>query len=142
MIGNPIELIKFLYNQEKDKIFEIKEPSKKRKLTQNSYYWVLLNKLALKLKLSKEEIHLGLLKEYSIRYQIMIPKGKLPRELKYYEKKGEIKNREVYNIFTPSHELDKKEFALLLDGIIQECKQFQIPTLTPEEIAKLKYYER
>ena len=39
MIGQPLKLIEFLYLQEKDKIFEIKEYKKKRNNNQNSRYW-------------------------------------------------------------------------------------------------------
>lgn len=46
MIGNAKDILYFIFNQEKDKIFEIKEFKKKRTLTSNAYYWVLLNKLA------------------------------------------------------------------------------------------------
>ena len=35
--------------------------------------------------------------------------------------------------------MDSKEFAVLLDGVISECEQVGIPTLTPPEIAKLKF---
>ena len=37
--------------------------------------------------------------------------------------------------------MDKKEFSILLEGLIQEAQQQGIPTLTPNEIAKLRYIE-
>ena len=45
MIGKPIELIQYLYNQDKDKKFEIKEKRAKRSLSQNSYAWELITKI-------------------------------------------------------------------------------------------------
>ena len=46
MIGKPIELIQWLYNQDKEKQFEVKEHKIKRSLTANSYCWVLIWKIA------------------------------------------------------------------------------------------------
>ena len=56
MIGNVEQIIHWLFNQDKDKLFEIKENSKHRTLTQNSYAWHLINELANKLNISKEDM--------------------------------------------------------------------------------------
>ncbi len=37
--------------------------------------------------------------------------------------------------------MDKNEFNVLLEGTIQEAEQQGIPTLTPNEIAKLRWIE-
>lgn len=37
--------------------------------------------------------------------------------------------------------MDKNEFRVLLDGVIQEAQQLGICTLTPDEIAKLRWVE-
>lgn len=65
MIGTPIKLIQFLYNQEKDKLFQIKEYKQKITLTQNGYAWALINELANKMRVSKEEMYLKMLEDYS-----------------------------------------------------------------------------
>ena len=64
MIGNAEQIIHWLFNQEKTKIYEIKEKHKQRTLTQNSYAWSLINQLGNKLNLSKEEVYLDMLKHY------------------------------------------------------------------------------
>lgn len=46
MIGNPRTIIKWLFEQDENKKFEIKELKPKRSLTANAYYWALLNQLA------------------------------------------------------------------------------------------------
>ena len=43
MVGNAKAIIEYLFNQDKDKLYEIKEHKAKRTLTQNEYYWVLVN---------------------------------------------------------------------------------------------------
>lgn len=143
MIGSPIELIQYLYNQDKDKKFEIKEKREKRSLSQNSYAWELITKIGNALRKSKEEVYLQMLKDYGQSEIVSIlssidPKG----YFKYYEKigTGVVNNKEFshYKIFKGSSEFDSKEMTILIDGIIQECKQLGIETLTPDEIAKLK----
>ena len=41
-------------------------------------------------------------------------------------------------MFEGSSEMDSREMAILLDGVVQEAEQLGIPTLTPNEIARLK----
>ena len=64
MLGKPLDLINWLYNQEKDKLYEIKEYKQKRSLNANAYMWVLINEIANKVHLSKEEVYLNMLKSY------------------------------------------------------------------------------
>ena len=143
MIGSPIEIIQWLYNQEKDKKFEIKEKRSKRSLSQNSYAWELITKIGNILRKSKEEVYLQMLKDYGQSEIVSILSSIEPKGyFKYYEKIGTgiVNNKEFthYKIFKGSSEFDSKEMTILIDGIIQECKQLGIETLTPDEIAKLK----
>lgn len=143
MIGSPIKIIQWLYNQDKDKKFEIKEKREKRSLSQNSYAWELITKIANILRKSKEEVYLQMLKDYGQSEIVSILSSIEPKGyFKYYEKigTGVVNNKEFthYKIFKGSSEFDSKEMTILIDGIIQECKQLGIETLTPDEIAKLK----
>ena len=47
-----------------------------------------------------------------------------------------------YHIFRGSHEYDTKEMATLIDGTISEAKELGIETLTPDELERLKGYEK
>lgn len=140
MVGNALKLIEFLYIQDKDKLYEVKEYKKKRNNNQNSRYWKLINELSLKTKISVEELHFNMLKNYSQRYEILVPADKEIRGIEYYEKKSKInkngKEFYVYHVYTPSHELKTDEFAILLDGLIQDCKQQGIDTRSPDEIKR------
>lgn len=146
MVGNALKIIQWLYNQDKEKIFEIKEPKAKRTLTQNSYYWVLVNELANCLRKSKEEIHFELLKNYSQVALITIKSNvDIKGYIRYYEldREANINGVEfnVYKVYKGSSEMDKKEFGVLLEGVIQEARQQGIVTLTKNEIEKLRYIE-
>ncbi len=127
----------------------------KRSLDANSYYWALLNQLAGVLGLSQDELHAMLLDRYgklreredgsitvfTIRSDID-PKEVTPysRPLKHGEKDG--KAFTVYGVLKGSSEMDSKEFSILLDGLISECKEQKIETMTPKELERLKGYEQ
>lgn len=86
MIGNALKIIQWLYNQDKNKLYDIKEYKEKRTLTQNAYYWVLVNEIANHLKLSKEEVHFNMLQNYSQVALITIKSDiDVKGYIKYYE---------------------------------------------------------
>ena len=143
LVGNKNKIISWLLNQE-EKLFEIKEYKEKRNLDQNAKYYKLLNELALTLKIGTEELHFEMLKNYSVRYQILIPKETELRGIKYYELKKTIKKDNklfnIYEVYVPSHELKTDEFALLLNGLIEECKNQDIEVRSPSEIREEEMY--
>lgn len=143
MVGNAEQIIHWLFNQDKDKLFEIKENSRHRTLTQNAYAWSLINELANKLNLSKEETYLKMLKDYGQSTILSILKEvDINGFFKYYEIIGEseLKGKIFIHIkvFKGSSQFNTKEMAIFLNGIIQECESVGIPTLTEEQIKKLK----
>lgn len=146
MIGNAKAIIEYLFNQGKDKLYEIKEHRAKRTLTQNAYYWVLVNELANCLRKSKEEVHFDLLRDYS---QVALVTLKSNVDIKGYIRYYEFEREtiisgvkfNIYKVYKGSSEMNRKEFSILLEGLIQEAQQQGIPTLTPNEIAKLRYIE-
>ena len=144
MIGNAQAIIAWLFEQDKQKIFEIKEKKKKRSLTANSYYWSLLNQLASVMRMDNQECHFLMLKRYG-QYEVVSIRSDviLHGYFKYYEEigKGTVNGKEFthYKIYKGSSQMDSKEFAILLDGVRSECEEVGIPTLTPSEIAQLKF---
>ena len=144
MIGNAQAIIAWLFEQDKEKIFEIKEKKKKRSLTANSYYWSLLNQLASVMRMDNQECHFIMLKRYG-QYEVVSIRSdvSLHSYFKYYEEigKGTVNGKEFthYKIYKGSSQMDSKEFAILLDGVRSECEEIGIPVLTPSEIAQLKF---
>lgn len=144
MIGNSQAIITWLFEQDKQKIFEIKEKKKKRSLTANSYYWSLLNQLASVMRMDNQECHFLMLKRYG-QYEVVSIRSdvSLHSYFKYYEEigKGTVNGKEFthYKIYKGSSKMDSKEFSILLDGIRSECEEVGIPTLTQSEIAQLKF---
>lgn len=135
----------------KDYELTIQEKKHKRTLTANAYYQVLLDKLSKVVGTSREELHEQLL----IRYGSTATKDDIPILFtlradinphlvsKYVAivKTKEIKGKmfAVYRVLKGSSEMDSKEFNHLLEGLISECQEVGIETMTPEEIARLRY---
>lgn len=143
MEGKIDEIIQWLFKQDKDKIYEIKEKKEKRSLSQNAYAWKLITEIGNVLRKSKEEIYLNMLKDYGQSQIISILSTVDPNGyLKYYEEigTGVVNNKEFthYKIFKGSSEFDTKEMSIFIDGIIQECNNLGIATLSKEEIASLR----
>ena len=143
MIGSPIQIIEWLYNQDKDKLFEIKLKTKTRTLTQNAYVWELITQLGNVLKISKEDLYLKMLEDYG-QSSIISVKSEIGLNgfFKYYKEIGKSKLNNVefthYKIYKGSSQYDTIEMSIFIDGIIQECESVGIPTLTKEQIEKLK----
>jgi len=125
----------------------LKPVSKKRSLTANGYYQVLLDKLTAVVGGRREEIHRELLARYGVtdlghdgkpillRMQADID----PAELSgiYVDAIGEQDGYIVYRVLKGSSKMDSVEFSHLLDGLISECKELGIEVLSDEELQRL-----
>ena len=143
MIGNSQEIIQYLFEQDREKLFDIKEYREKRSLSQNAYAWKLINEIGNKIGKSKEEVYLQMLKDYGQSEIISMlstiePKG----YFKYYEiiGIGIVNDKEFthYKIFKGSSEFNTLEMKIFIDGIIQEATQLGIPTITEKELESMR----
>lgn len=155
MRGRPSDLVAWLFEQPKDKIFEVSEYREKRSLSANSYYWVLVGQIAEKMNLPRETVHRQLMTDYGTWLYddngspiwVIFPENKpLPKDGYYFDtkaqvavkgaKSGEEKGR-AYIVIKGSHEYDSKEMYDLIQGAVQEAKQLDIETRTPAEIQEM-----
>lgn len=132
----------------------IKEYKERRSLKANAYSWALTDKLAEKMlvagvKLSKEEMHSEMIFRYGqteicngAPVTMSVLEGIKVSE--YYPYAREIGQSETHGkmfshwrIYRGSHTYDKREMALFIKGICEECRDLGIPTETPEEIARM-----
>lgn len=146
MIGTAETLVKWLFNQDRAKLFEIKAHKEKRTLSQNAYMWSLINEIANKMRMQKEDVYLNMIKDYSQSMLVTIRADiDVSKFFKYYEFEREAKINgvefKIYKVYEGSSQMDKNEFRVLLDGVIQEAEQLGICTLTPAEIDKLRWIE-
>ena len=142
MIGISKELIPWLLNQEPGEKFEIKKYRKKRSLNANAYAWALITKIANAMRISKEECYLNMLKHYGQSEIIsVLSEIDISGYVKYYEPIGRAflqgKDFTHYKVYKGSSEYDTREMSILIDGIVQECKNLDIETMPETEIKRL-----
>ena len=143
MQGKAQEIMTWLWNQDREKTFEIKEHKDKRSKSQNSYAWELIGKMADVLRKSKEDVYLEMLKSYGQSEIVSMLSSINPNGyFKYYDAIGTgiVNDKEFthYKIFKGSSEFDTKEMTIFIDGIIQEAENLGIPTLTEEQIQNMR----
>ena len=143
MIGKASEIIKWLFEQDREKVFEVKEHKEKRSLNANAYAWSLITKIADALRTSKEECYLEMLKRYG-QSEIVSVLSEINVEgyFKYYEPiaTATLQGKEFthYKIYKGSSEYNTREMSILIDGIVSEAKELGIETIPPNEIERLK----
>lgn len=146
MIGNKNKIINWILEKNDTEIFEIKKYIKKRTLKSNAYYYSLLNQLSTKLKIPSEELHFEYIKRSSPFIEVLIPIEADSRVFEYYEIKKYIekdnKQFKIVKIYTASHLLNTVEMGMLLDNLIEDCKDNGISTMTPEELSKMRSLEK
>lgn len=143
MTGTPNQIINYLLEQDKNKLFDISEHHEKRSLNANAYMWALIGKMGDALRLSKEEIYFQMLKDYGQSEVIsLLSEINVDGYFKYYEVIGEseLKGKlfKHLKIYKGSSEYDTREMSILLDGVIREAESVGIETMTPTEIERLK----
>lgn len=128
-----------------------------RSRTANNYFFVLVEKLANALRYSKPYIHNLMLRKYGQLQQIdgkpvwvVLPESEEVTkrvdedETLHVRPTDEVKQGKdgkmyrTYLLLKGSHELNSKEFSILLDGIISDCKEQNIEVLPPAEIERMK----
>lgn len=122
---------------------EVKPFRKRRSLNANAYAWKLITEIADVLRTAKETVYLQMLKRYG-QSELISVLSHIPINgfVKYYEEAGEStlngKLFKHYRVYKGSSEFDTREMSILIDGIVSEAKELNIPTETPEEIARIK----
>jgi len=130
---------------------EIKKHRKIRSKNANSYFHVLVNKIAAETPETEDEVKARLITSYGPlartsdgKYLMFI----LPKDVdatEYY-KYAVLYDQRVVNgvtcnmwkVYKDSHKMDTKEMARVIDGAIREAKDLGIETETPEELARMK----
>lgn len=143
MIGNPQEILQWLFDQDKNKKFEVKEYHKKRSLNANAYAWALIGKIADVLRNSKDEIYLEMLKKYGQSEIVSVLSDiNVTGYFKYFEEIATVKlqgkNFTHYKVFKGTSEYNTAEMAVFIDGVISEADELGIDTLPPDEVKKIK----
>lgn len=115
-----------------------------RSLKANAYLWALIGKIANALRESKEDIYLDMLKSYGQGGVASVQErdeARFCKSYKYHEFMGESTNKgklfKHYHFWVGSSEYNRAEFAILLDGVVQEAKNLGIETRPEAEIKSM-----
>lgn len=147
IVGDKTKCLRWLIDAP-DKEYKITEFHPKRTLTANAFYWRLLGQLAELLGTSNDELHNELLRRYSkpfpledgvvtITLKSDIPVTALPGHWMEYKSNGEFT---AYIRLKGSSDMDSKEFSRLVDGLVSECKEVGIETMSTRELERLRGY--
>ena len=125
---------------------EVGKKRKKRSLDANAYAWVLMQKIAEATHSDKWTVYLEMLKRYSRAFTFVIVKpSALDRAVELFRTcvdLGEVKvngaEGHQLQVYFGSSQFDTKEMSVLLDGIVSECRELGIETMTPNELERLK----
>lgn len=122
----------------------------KRSLNANSYFHVLVNKIAKAMNLSEEEVKTKMVLDYGTiateggeRIIVALPKNVDVKDFYPYVKwigDFSAKNNRRYSqyvFYKQTHTLDKAEMARLIEGVIWEAQELGIETRTPDKLASL-----
>lgn len=121
----------------------------RRSLDANGYMWTLLTQMALILHTTKEEVYEEMLDRYGIAYTdedgghvvVGVKKGldmKKAGHWKYYKDT----DCAYWYLLKGTSEYDTAEMSDFLDRVIEEAKDLGIETATPDELERIKSYEK
>ena len=147
MVGTIEQVIQYLFKQDKSKKYEVKEVKRRRSLDSNAYAWVLLGKLQDKLHIPKEDIYKSLIKEIGSYEVIPVKNEAVERFRQAWSKNGlgwitettksKLEGFTSVIAYYGSSSYNTSEMSRLIELIVQECKQQDIETMTPNELNSL-----
>lgn len=130
----PLVMEKVVQLTGKEVCISISEPKQKRSLDANAYLWLIIGKIADKLRTSKEEVYKIMLERYGQGFTVTVRDyvDMTKTGIKYWKKieEGDIKGKKyiAYRVFRGSSTYTNEEFSVLIDGVKQEANDLGIST--------------
>lgn len=127
---------------------EIKPYREKRSLDANAYFFVLADRLAEKLGLTKEEVYRNAVRGIGGASEVVcVQNDAVARVCDGWEKNGLGWQTEVFPsriagctnviLYYGSSTYDREQMSRLIDHIVQDCRAVGVETRTPQELANL-----
>ena len=143
MTGKPEELVKWLFGQDRNKLFDITEHKEKRSLSANGLLWACLGELASALHSDKWTVYLQMLKRYGTYTYICVKPyavDAIKKQWRECEEIGKINigGQESVQMlcYFGSSTMNTKEFSVLLDGVISEMKEMGLDTPADRDLER------
>lgn len=123
---------------------DIKQHRRKRSLRANNYAWTLMTQIADKLNVSKEDVYEKMLRRYgqsTILSGVSQAHQELVNKFSHVDIIGESelngKQFKHYKIHFGESTYDTKEMSIFLNGVVEEAKELEIPTLDDMRVQEL-----
>ena len=127
---------------------KIDKHKEKRSLDSNAYAWILMDKLASKMSLSKEEVYRNYIKEIGGNSDMVCVQDKAVDKLRQgWSKNGigwvtetmpsKLDGCTNVVLYYGSSTYNTEQMSRLIDLIVNDCKAQGIDTRTPEEISHM-----
>lgn len=127
MYGKQVEQLANGFNCQKE--YEIKEAPKKRSLDSNAYLWVLADKLAEKLRTTKEEIYKIAVSQVGVFEEIKVTSPEAGKRFKrIWQQNGlgwltKTIDDTTILAYYGSSTYDSKQLSRVIDFLQEECKE-------------------
>lgn len=144
------ELASYIDSLSDDKEYkiEVKEVKQKRSLNANAYAWKLLDELAQKLHIGKNELYRTYIKDVGGNTEIICIQDKALNHFREIWEQGhvgrfveempsKIKGCTNLMVYTGSSDFNTADMSRLIELIVQDCKENDIPTYNQEELDRL-----
>lgn len=124
----------------------LKKWRQKRSLDANAYCWVLCDKIAKVLGVTKEDIYRDAINNVGTFEPMIVEEKAFENFKRIWEKQGlgflieEISKKDKcvkVHCYYGSSSYDSKEMSVLIDYIVQEAKQVGVETMEDKELNKL-----
>ena len=135
MTGTVEEIIKWLFTQDREQLFDVSPHKEKRSLNANGLLWMCLGEMANALRADKWDVYLQMLKRYGTYTHICVHPKAVEAVKKQWREVEEVGRGTVNGVesvqllcYFGSSTMNSKEFSVLLDGVISEMKEMGLPT--------------
>ena len=135
MTGTGEEIIKWLFTQDREQVFDVSPHKEKRSLNANALLWMCLGEMASALRADKWDVYLQMLKRYGTYTHICVHPKAVEAVKKQWREVEEVGRGTVNGVesvqllcYFGSSTMNSKEFSVLLDGVISEMKEMGLPT--------------
>jgi len=123
---------------------EIKKWREKRSLSANGLLWKMCYEIGCVINRSKDDVYESMIERYGVFTHIAVKENAVEMFKQQYKLVREIGGCKVngkdgiqLQCYFGSSNYDTKQFSHLLDGVLNEAKDLDIETITPQEKALL-----
>jgi len=144
MTGTSVQVIRWMVGQDQDAVWDVKKHSERRSLSANGLLWHCLDEIAKAIHTDKWDVYLMMLKRYGVFTYGVFRENKIEHIKKMWRETEVVGEVDVNGekgiqmlLYFGSSTYNTEEFSRLLNGVISEMEQMELPTPAEEETRRL-----